>query len=644
MVSLRLETLGSLNFLTGRADPDLASSLRQWAVATSAISAIALVLGLGGHLLGLEQSERLLIAPFGAAALLLGFGGGQGHPSPAAVMLGLVLSAAVGVTLHAALPAHSGLAACLGFALATLLMQASRSLYPPGGAVAMLAAGGVDYGFSAALFPLFPVAVGALVLLAVGYLARRDQTGAVSVPPPPDAAQLRLLGLFNKVAVAANEADSVDAAVTACLEAVCQHTEWPIAHAYHPDVDGTLISTRQWYIAPHLAGGPIADFMRMSEETRFKPGMGMVGRVAADGEPVVLPDVGKAKGFLRAQAAQRNGVRGCFAFPVASGRRVVMVLEFFSQEQAVLDDTTLRLMSYVGGQIARVVERMESNQRLGALARALEMEVKGVAGTVCAAAGAVADAAGNLAGAAEQAGSRSDQAKRGADQITRTVAHVADAAAAFERSSRDIADWVGRTDDIASSANQSADATAKAVTELEGAIDHVDRVIDAISTIARSINMLALNATIEAKRAGAAGRGFEVVASEVRALAGQTATATEEVRRIVQQIKGVGRQTRDALDHIGAVIADMASASQGIRTSLESQAKVTITVTDGIHGAGRDSAVVAENVRHLDDSTRQNQTASAQLLAAATDLTSQGQSLATSIDTFLGGVRRLMEA
>lgn len=644
-MSLRLATLGSLNFLAGRTEPDLSVAVRQWSIATGAIAAIALALGLGGHLLGLDEPERLLIAPFGAAALLLGFGRDQGRLAPAAVLLGLVLSATVGVVLHAALPAQPGLAACLGFALATLLMQASRSLYPPGGAVAILAAGGVDFGFSPALFPLFPVAVGALVLLAVGHLAKRDQPDRpCPVVPTADAAQLRLLGLFNKVALAANEADSVDAAVTACLEAVCQHTEWPIAHAYHPDADGTLISTRQWYIAPHLAGGPIADFKRMSEETRFKPGTGMVGRVAAGGEPVVLPDVGKAQGFLRAQAAQQNGVRGCFAFPVTSGRRVVMVLEFFSPEQAVLDDTTLRLMSYVGGQIARVVERMESNQRLGALARALEVEVKGVAGTVCAAAGAVADAAGDLAEAAEQAGMRSDQAKRGADQITRAVAHVADAATAFERSSREIADWVGRTDRIASSANQSADATGKAVAELEGAIDHVDRVIDAISTIARSINMLALNATIEAKRAGAAGRGFEVVASEVRALAGQTATATEEVRRIVQQIKGVGRQTRDALDHIGTVIADMACTSQGIRTSLESQAAVTVTVTDGIQEAGRDSAVVAENVRHLDDSTQQNHVAAAQLLTAATDLTSQGQSLAASIDTFLGGVRRLMEA
>ncbi len=496
-------------------------------------------------------------------------------------------------------------------------------------------------------------ALGSSVAIAAGLVTRqlllRRTEAPLSAPltqtcPEQGTDQItQLLALFNTVATISNGASTVNQAVANCLEAVCVHTGWPVAHAYRPTLDGELVSARQWYVSPDLDPDQISAFRSMSEETRFREGVGMVGKVAQTAQPVVLKDVTKAQGFLRAEAAARNGVRGCFAVPVISGKQVVLVLEFFSREEAVMDDRTVRLMTYVGGQLARVVERRDNDRKLKLMADTLESEIKSVADSVCAAADEMASAAAELAQTAEQASTRSGQASRGSSQIIDAVHQVANATQAYERASNEISEWVGKTDRIASTANQSAHETGSAVADLQGAVDHVDGVIEVISAIARSISILALNATIEAKRAGEAGRGFEVVANEVRSLANQTATATVEVRHIVQQIKGVSHQTRDTLDQIGSVMTDMAAASDGIRTSLQKQAQVTSAVSGRIREAGRDSSEIADSIRHLDDSTKQSRTAASQLLQSATSLSQQGQNLAVSVETFLEGVQALRQ-
>ena len=89
---------------------------------------------------------------------------------------------------------------------------------------------------------------------------------------------------------------------------------------------------------------------------------------------------------------------------------------------------------------------------------------------------------------------------------------------------------------------------------MRSAAQQIDEVVGFIRTIAGQTNLLALNATIEAARAGEAGRGFAVVASEVKALATQTAKATEEISA---QIAEVQSATRQAVDNVGAIAAIM---------------------------------------------------------------------------------------
>ena len=109
-------------------------------------------------------------------------------------------------------------------------------------------------------------------------------------------------------------------------------------------------------------------------------------------------------------------------------------------------------------------------------------------------------------------------------------------------------------------------AANDAIEDLAVAAQHIDEVVGFIRTIAGQTNLLALNATIEAARAGEAGRGFAVVASEVKALATQTAKATEEIS---SQIAEVQSATRQAVEKVGAIAAIMGDID-GFTASLSS--------------------------------------------------------------------------
>ncbi|CAA9340547.1 MAG: diguanylate cyclase/phosphodiesterase (GGDEF & EAL domains) with PAS/PAC sensor(s) [uncultured Gemmatimonadetes bacterium] len=171
--------------------------------------------------------------------------------------------------------------------------------------------------------------------------------------------QNELLALLHAVAADANQAATLEGAVTACLRRVCEFTGWPVGHAYFADADGALVSSRIWH-----ADGRFDGFRAATGARRFAAGEGLPGHVLATGEPVWREDVAADPGFPRARAAAECGLHGAFAFPVEVRGRVMGVLEFFSEAAAEPEAAVLDVMRHVGTQMGRVAEREEAQEGL----------------------------------------------------------------------------------------------------------------------------------------------------------------------------------------------------------------------------------------------------------------------------------------
>ena len=170
------------------------------------------------------------------------------------------------------------------------------------------------------------------------------------------------VALLRTIAVATNEADSVEAALQVALDEVCRHTGWPIGHVCRISEDGReAVPTDIWHLDDPER---FTAFRRVTEATQFEVGAGLPGRVTATGAPVWIPDIVLDPEFRRARAEEPLGVRAGFAVPLLAGQDVVGVLEFFSPEVAPPDGRLLDLVGQVGTELGRVAERKRAEDAL----------------------------------------------------------------------------------------------------------------------------------------------------------------------------------------------------------------------------------------------------------------------------------------
>jgi len=171
------------------------------------------------------------------------------------------------------------------------------------------------------------------------------------------------LELLQAVAVAANEAPSVETALQFTLDRICKHTGWPVGHVYFvaKKTRSELISSTLW----HLDDAPkFAAFRLVTRETQLPIGRGLPGRVAENAKPLWIPDINEDTNFPRRSAAFDLGVKGAFGFPVLAQGEVVAVLEFFSNKIEKPDDELLTVMANVSAQLGQVIERTAAQQEL----------------------------------------------------------------------------------------------------------------------------------------------------------------------------------------------------------------------------------------------------------------------------------------
>ena len=192
---------------------------------------------------------------------------------------------------------------------------------------------------------------------------------------------------------------------------------------------------------------------------------------------------------------------------------------------------------------------------------------------------------------------------------------------------------------IATQAVEQAQETNDRVGELAKAAARIGDVVELINMIAGQTNLLALNATIEAARAGEAGRGFAVVAAEVKALAEQTAKATNEIGL---QVTGIQTATQDsvaAIKEIGGTIERMSEIASSIASAVEEQGSATNEISRNVQHFAQAAQQVSSNITDVQRGASETGSASSVVLSAARLLSGDSNRLRTEVSKFLNSVR-----
>ncbi|HEY0440658.1 MAG TPA: methyl-accepting chemotaxis protein [Xanthobacteraceae bacterium] len=195
---------------------------------------------------------------------------------------------------------------------------------------------------------------------------------------------------------------------------------------------------------------------------------------------------------------------------------------------------------------------------------------------------------------------------------------------------------VAQSTSIAEKAVGEAERTHEAVNELDQAARRIGDVVKLITAVAEQTNLLALNATIEAARAGEAGRGFAVVASEVKALSGQTAKATEE---IAGHISGMQQATQRSVEAIGTIrrtIRDIGNISGAIAAAVTEQGAATQEIARSADIAAKRTIEAAGEISQASEASGDTRTNAAVIRQTAEDLGAVAVRIRAQVDGFLG--------
>ncbi len=291
-------------------------------------------------------------------------------------------------------------------------------------------------------------------------------------------------------------------------------------------------------------------------------------------------------------------------------------------------------------------ERSEDQAAREARARAIEELIARFEEVSSRALGAVGDAAREM----ESAATALDQSSRSASQTTaqvnassgRAAENVDTVAAAAEEmtgSIAEIAQQISRSTEIAQDAADRVAQTNSDVAALNDAASKIGDIISLINDIAEQTNLLALNATIEAARAGEAGKGFAVVASEVKTLAEQTGKATSSISEQISGIQGATGKAVSAIANIGEVIAEMNNISAAIAAAMEEQRAAASEITRAAHEAASGAREVSQSIASVDAAASETGQCAAQVNAASGALNEESTGLDQAVSEFLKGVR-----
>ena len=269
------------------------------------------------------------------------------------------------------------------------------------------------------------------------------------------------------------------------------------------------------------------------------------------------------------------------------------------------------------------------------LAEDFERSVSTIVTTVSEAAAKLSETARSMSQAAESASSRSETVAAAAEEANVTAQMVAHSASELDGAIRMIAQNVALSSETASGAHAEAEETSATMSQLSQAAETIGDIISLIETVADQTNLLALNATIEAARAGEAGKGFAVVASEVKALASQTAKATDQIGQQVAHIQSVVARAVSAIQSVTQSIQRVNAVSTTISSAVEEQSSATAEISRTTDQTAKSAGSVSEEILLVQSGAEETCTAAQTVVDASDSLGELASQLRSDMSDFL---------
>lgn len=243
--------------------------------------------------------------------------------------------------------------------------------------------------------------------------------------------------------------------------------------------------------------------------------------------------------------------------------------------------------------------------------------------------GAMAQQTRDLTGIAAQASTEASE------NVNLIASSTTELNSTFEQ----IAGQMRHSADLAGRATNLSKETENSVADLKSAVVEISEVLTLISDVSEQTNLLALNATIEAARAGEAGKGFAVVAAEVKGLASQTASATQDIAARIERVAEVSEHVNKSVNNVINMVEEMYGLSQSTTDSIETQSASTSSIAYNATRASDGTKIASENVERLQISAGEAADASEALSFAAQEVAEKSAILRSSADEFFAKIK-----
>ncbi|MFN3075759.1 MAG: methyl-accepting chemotaxis protein [Alphaproteobacteria bacterium] len=293
------------------------------------------------------------------------------------------------------------------------------------------------------------------------------------------------------------------------------------------------------------------------------------------------------------------------------------------------------------------LEREEMNARVAAerqndlrrMADEVELGVKDVAARVAASAKIVETTAAGMFTLAVGTSAQAQRAQYAATDASANSTDAAGAAEALIEAGSQLSKGIDETGVAAEGAWNETGRAGETISRLEQAATKISEVIRMIEMIASQTRLLALNATIEATHAGELGKGFAIVAREVRKLAGESATAVETIRSLVADVQHTTGDAVGAIGGIRAAIDQVNAVTHRAVDLMDAQRQSAKSIANALTDVRQLSNSASENISGVTEAATKTGTAAQELLGAAATMTSESERLAELIDAFLAKLR-----